>query len=68
MKNSKITMGNYDDKVVTRTELSADPVKKMGKVGCQSTAVIGALWESVLQPFNWSWTWQDEQPLTFSDN
>jgi hypothetical protein len=40
----------------------------MGKVGCQSTAVIGALWESVLQPFKWSWTWQHNQTLTFSDN
>lgn len=42
MKKSKITKGHYDSKDVTRTELSADPVKKMGKVGCQSTAVIGA--------------------------
>lgn len=41
-ENSKITMEHYDSKDVTRTELSADPVKKMGKVGCQSTAVIGA--------------------------
>jgi hypothetical protein len=43
MKNSKITIAHYDNNDVTRTELSADPVKKMGKVGCQSTAVIGAL-------------------------
>jgi hypothetical protein len=43
MKNSKIIIARYDNNDVTRTELSADPVKKMGKVGCQSTAVIGAL-------------------------
>jgi hypothetical protein len=43
MKNSKITIAHYDNNDVTRTELSADPVKKMGKVGCQSTAVTGAL-------------------------
>ena len=36
---------------VTRTELSADPVKKIGKVGCQSTVVIAALWGRVLSPF-----------------
>jgi hypothetical protein len=36
---------------VTRTELSADPVKKMGKVGCQSTVVIAALCGRVLRPF-----------------
>lgn len=43
---------------VTRTELSADPVKKMGKVGCQSTVVIAALCGRVLNPF--------ERPRTFS--
>ena len=40
MKQSSRKM-NYP-KDVTRTELSADPVNKMGKVGCQSTVVIGA--------------------------
>ena len=49
MKNSQDTMWCYD-KDVTRTELSADPVKKMGRVGCQSTAVIGAPCGSVLHP------------------
>lgn len=62
------TTEHYDSKDVTRTELSADPVKKMGKVGCQSTAVIGAPWESVLQPFKWPWTWKDSQTLPLSDN
>ena len=38
---------------VTRTELSADPVKKMGKVGCQSTVVTEAVWARVLNPFVW---------------
>jgi len=49
-KTSHVTTLYYD-KDVTRTELSADPVKKMGRVGCQSTAVIGAPCGSVLQPF-----------------
>lgn len=30
------------NKDVTLTELSADPVKKMGNVGCQSTVVTEA--------------------------
>lgn len=34
---------NHHNIDVTQTELSADPVKKMGKVGCQSTVVIAAL-------------------------
>ena len=38
------------DMDVTRTELSADPVKKMGNVGCQSTVVTHALWGRVLIP------------------
>lgn len=50
-KKSEVTMWYYD-KDVTRTELSADPVKKMGRVGCQSTAVIGAPCGSVLHPLN----------------
>lgn len=49
MRNSKLQRGAYD-KDVTRTELSADPVRKMGRVGCQSTAVIGAPCGSVLHP------------------
>lgn len=40
---SNIRNKTHYDIDVTRTELSADPVKKMGKVGCQSTVVIAAL-------------------------
>lgn len=36
---------------VTLTELSADPVRKMGIVGCQSTVVIAAVCGRVLKPF-----------------
>ena len=44
--NVKLMLNQPSRIDVTRTELSADPVKKMGKVGCQSTVVIAAVWKS----------------------
>lgn len=36
---------------VTRTELSADPVRYIGRVGCQSTVVTAAPCGRVFDPY-----------------